>query len=556
MRNRSSAAPDVEDIDVASLLELNCQLDLSAERQAEVRKLLFGILGPYADPIAQLCSKAAADRRVARELREQMAQLREGPQVAAIVTAVHNGRVRLLIGGTERLLPRPDDLDLGIGQTALLDGQAHSVVGAGDYLFGGQSYAFHRRLDGRRALVRPLRDGAGGESLQLALVAENVDMDAVAVDDRVLCWSADSGNLLLVTCHLGPHRPSVADEGNTRSVAREDIVGLEEILEEVELLFLEDGSPEALALLEHARQAIKGFVLQGVPGSGKTLVAEYLITLVRLRGGRALYRTASYYLSKWVGEGSARVREDFALLEAAFRETGVRPLLVVDELEGIALDRSHVSGLVGGHLDILDTLLSSLNATEVRMIGISNVANRIVDTALMRAGRLRVISFPSALDARQVAALVAKCLSGIELEAAPGRAGKTEDLALELGEAVSDLIFAPGGKLAELLRVQLGDGRVLTFGAGDLATPAAIADGIVYPALVRKVQRSRQTGESRIGSVTLDELRNATERYFVEHCKTITRDNVRSILPDRIPEDQSVVKVERTATRSFSTEER
>ncbi len=366
----------------------------------------------------------------------------------------------------------------------------------------------------------------------------------------------DSGNLLLVTRHLGPHRPSVADEGSTRSVARDDIVGLDEILEEVELLFLEGGSPEAAALLEHARRAIKGFILQGVPGSGKTLVAEYLVGETRRRGGRALYRTASYYLSKWVGVGSARVRDDFALLEAAFRETGVRPLLVVDELEAIALDRSHASGLGGGHLDVLDTLLSSLNGTEVRMIGISNVANRIVDTALMRAGRLRVISFPSALDAGQTAALVAKCLSGVRLEAAAGRTVKTEDLALEIGEAVSDLIFAPAGKLAELLRVQLADGRVLGFGAGDLASPAAVADGIVRPALARKVQRCARAGDHRPGGVTLNELREATERYFVEQCKTITRENIRSILPDRIPEDQTVVKVDKTSTRSYSAQER
>lgn len=546
MRNRSGSLPDGEEIDVATVLELNCS-ELSAERQAEAREMLFGILGPYAEAVARVCGQAAADRRVARELREQLARLREGPQLAGVVTAVHNGRVRLLIGGVERLLPRPEHLDLHIGQTALLDAEARSVVGAGHYLSGGQTFAFQRRLEGRCVLVRPLRDSAGDDLLQLALVAENVDLEAMSADDRVLCWSTDSGNVLVVTRHLGAHRPSVADEGGTRSIARDDIVGLDEILDEVELLFLEAGSPEAMAFLEHARRAIQGFILQGVPGSGKTMVAEYLATLVRGRGGRALYRTASYYLSKWVGEGSARIREDFALLETAFKETGIRPLLIIDELEGIAIDRSHASALSGGHLDVLDTLLSALNGTEARMIGISNVANRFVDAALMRAGRLRVVSFPPALNAEQAAVLVAKCLSGVPLESAHGIDASTEEIALELGEALSDLIFAPGGRLAELLRVQLADGRVLGFGAGDLATPAAIADGIVYPAFVRKVQRSQRKGDPRPHSLTLDDLRNAAERYFVEHCTTITRDNVRSILPDRIPEDQAVVKVEKTS---------
>src|SRR5205823_1792149 len=90
----------------------------------------------------------------------------------------------------------------------------------------------------------------------------------------------------------------------------------------------------------------------------------------------ALYRTASHYLSKWGGEGSAIMRADFAFLDASYEKTGVRPLLVVDELEAIALDRQHGWTLNGGHLDVLDTLLSLLTRSSARMIGISNIADR------------------------------------------------------------------------------------------------------------------------------------------------------------------------------------
>ena len=122
-----------------------------------------------------------------------------------------------------------------------------------------------------------------------------------------------------------------------------------------------------------------------------------------------------------------------------------------------------------------------------------------------------------------------------------------DELAREFGEAVSDLIFAPAGILGELLRVQLADGRVLAFGAADLATGAAIADGIVRPTLARIAQRDMRAGRTAPLPLTLEELRAATIEYFVERCRTITRDNVRNVLPDRIPEDQAVVKVERVA---------
>jgi hypothetical protein len=121
------------------------------------------------------------------------------------------------------------------------------------------------------------------------------------------------------------------------------------------------------------------------------------------------------------------------------------------------------------------------------------------------------------------------------------------ELAREFGECVSDLVFAPNGPLAELLRVQLADGRLLVFGARDLATPAAIADGIVRPLLARVAQRDLRARLPEPLPLTREELERATHAYFVERCRSFTRENVRSVLPGRIPDDQGVVKVERIA---------
>jgi hypothetical protein len=196
---------------------------------------------------------------------------------------------------------------------------------------------------------------------------------------------------------------------------------------------------------------------------------------------------------------------------------------------------------------VLGTLLSVVSTTNARVIGISNVGDRWIDHALTRAGRLRPIVFPSTATPDAAARIVANCLSGIALAPMADGAADGAEPARVFGEAVSDLVYAPSGELAELLRVQLADGRVLTVGAGDLATPAALADGIVRPVLRRIVRRDARSRLPAPAPLTLAELRAEAIGYFTGLCATITRDNVRALVPGKIPEDQPVTRVERGA---------
>jgi hypothetical protein len=417
MRVRAIPTP----LDQDGVIDLNCDPDLDPPRLAEARQLLHGTFGPVAEPMLRACGQAAAARRELAAAREQLDRLLGGTQLRGIVTGVNNGRVRVLLGGTERILARPEDVTLGIGQTVATDADGRTVLAAGDFLLGGQTFAFAERLEDRHALVRPLREGPDADARQLAVVAESVDLDALVPEDRVLGWTIDGGNVVLVTRRLGPLRPAVADDGaGERRVTREDIVGLEEQIERVDRLFLTPPSAAYEALIAEASRACVGAVFLGVAGCGKSLVADMVATAVRARGGLALSRTASFYLSKWVGEGAGRLRADFARLDAAFAETGVRPLLVIDELEAIALDRSQAWTLNRGHVDVLDTLLERLTHCQTRMIGISNVADRFLDAALVRDGRLPIVRFPAALEPEQVSALVARCLARVPLAAGGG----------------------------------------------------------------------------------------------------------------------------------------
>jgi hypothetical protein len=539
--------PNLGTLGLPALLDVACDPQATPERLAEARRLLHDACGAYAEPLLRTAAQAAAARRELIDARQALARLRDGPRLRGIVTDVYDGRLRVLIGGAERVLPRPDGEPVGIGRTVLTDAEGRAVLAVGDYAIGGQAYVFCERLEGRCALVRPLRDGAADDARQLALVAEAVDLDRLAPGDRVLGYTLDAGgNVLLLTRRLGGLRRTAPDDvGAGPAVRLEDLVGLEDVVERTELLFLEAADPAYAAILAQVRRALAGVVFQGRPGTGKTDLARYYVGAVRRRGGRAIYRTAPFYLVKWVGEGAAHLRADFAELEASFRETGVRPLLVIDELEAIALDRGHAAALTAGHLDVLDELLGLLGRTEVRVIGISNVAHRVLDAALTRDGRLALVRFPATVAPEQAAILVARCLAGVPLAAESGAVGEPDaPVARAFGETVSDLVFARTGPLAELLRVQLTDGRVLGFGARDLATPAALADGVVRTTLAQRVRRDLRAGRPAPAPLTLDEMRAATVAHFVRLAAAITRDNVRAALPDRIPEDQMVTKVE------------
>jgi hypothetical protein len=414
MRPRPRLAPAT---DVDTVIEILCDPDTTPERQGEMRQFVIEHFGGFADAVLRIGGRAAAAQRELATAREQLDRMIGGTQLRGIVTGVDDGRVRVQIGPTERMLGRPPGLALGVGQVVYTDASGQAVLAAGDYLVAGSAFEYCEPLAGRHVLVRPLREGQDGDWRQLAVVAESVDLDALEPKDRVLGYSGiELGNVVLVTRRLAPPRPVVIEDvGIARAVRREDIVGLDDVIERLERLFLAAPSAGYARLLREADGSQSGVVLAGAAGSGKSMVADYLVGLVRERGGRAIVRTSSSYLSKWVGDGAARLRADFAALDRAYAETGVRPLIVIDELEAIALDRSQGFGLHGGFLDVLDALLALVTRSEGRMIGISNVADRYLDTALTRDGRLPIVQFPATLGPTGVAALVSKCLANVTL---------------------------------------------------------------------------------------------------------------------------------------------
>jgi transitional endoplasmic reticulum ATPase len=167
--------------------------------------------------------------------------------------------------------------------------------------------------------------------------------------------------------------------GGIPRVSYEDIGGLRNEVQKVrEMIELPLRHPEIFERI--GIEAPKGVLLYGLPGTGKTLLAQAV----------ANETNANYYsiagpeiMSKFYGESEERLRDTFKQAQ-----DNSPSIIFIDELDSIAPKRDEVSGDVEKR--IVSQLLTLMDGLEARgkvvVIGATNRVNSI-DPALRRPGR-------------------------------------------------------------------------------------------------------------------------------------------------------------------------
>ncbi|XP_037544744.1 vesicle-fusing ATPase isoform X1 [Nematolebias whitei] len=139
---------------------------------------------------------------------------------------------------------------------------------------------------------------------------------------------------------------------------------------------------------------VKGIMLFGPPGCGKTLMARQIGKMLNAREPKVV--NGPEILNKYVGESEANIRKLFAEAEEEQKRLGANSglhIIIFDELDAICKQRGTGASSTGVHDTVVNQLLSKIDGVEqlnnILVIGMTNRPD-LIDDALMRPGRFEV----------------------------------------------------------------------------------------------------------------------------------------------------------------------
>lgn len=139
---------------------------------------------------------------------------------------------------------------------------------------------------------------------------------------------------------------------------------------------------------------VRGMLLYGPPGCGKTLIARQIGKALNAREPKIV--NGPEILNKYVGGSEEKIRELFKEAEQEQLEMGDSSMLhiiIMDEMDAICKQRGSVKDGTGVSDSVVNQLLSKIDGVDslnnILLIGMTNRKD-MIDDALLRPGRLEV----------------------------------------------------------------------------------------------------------------------------------------------------------------------